>query len=138
MKTSLVYRVASGLLVLFALGHTIGFQQVDPRWGIDSIVGAMRSTHFEVQGFDRTYWDFYAGFGFFVTVLLLFAAALAWQLGGLPRETLAAMPLVTWGFAVAFGVVTALSWTYFFTAPVVSSAVVTVCLVVAAWLASRA
>ena len=62
MKASVIYRIASVLLFLFAVGHTLGFRRVDPRWGVDSIIGALRSTQFHVQGFDRSYWDFYTGF----------------------------------------------------------------------------
>src|SRR5260370_8637436 len=94
MKASLLYRIASVLLILFALGHTLGFQRIDPRWGVDSIIGTLRSTHFDVQGLNRTYWDFYTGFGLFVTVLLVFVALLSWQLEGLPNHTLFPMPIV--------------------------------------------
>ncbi len=38
MKASLFYRIAFVLLILFAVGHTLGFCQVDPRWGPDSAV----------------------------------------------------------------------------------------------------
>jgi hypothetical protein len=69
MKASLLYRIASILLILFALGHTLGFRRVDPRWKLDSIIAALQSTHFEVQGLNRTYWDFYVGFGLFVPVI---------------------------------------------------------------------
>jgi hypothetical protein len=110
MKASLLYRIASVLLILFALGHTLGFRRVDPRWGVDSIIGALRSTHFDVQGLNRTYWDFYTGFGLFVTVLLVFVAVLSWQFGGLPKESLMVMPVVTWGLAACFVLVTFLSW----------------------------
>ncbi len=137
MKASLLYRIASVLLLLFALGHTLGFRHVDPAWGIDSIIGALRSTHFDAQGFNRTYWDFFTGFGIFVTVLLLFIAVLSWQLGGLPKESLAAMPLATWGLAICFVVVTFLSWRYFFMVPVIFSGVTTIFLVLAAWSAGR-
>jgi len=136
MKQSLLYRIASVLLILFAAGHTLGFRRVDPRWKLDSIIAALRSMHFEVQGLNRTYWDFYVGFGFFVTVFLLFAAILAWQLGGLPKEQLAAMPIVSWGFAACFVVVTFLSWKYFFVVPLIFSGIVTLCLILAA-LAAR-
>lgn len=95
MQASLLYRLASVLLILFALGHTLGFGRVDPRWGVDSIIGALRSTHFDVQGLNRTYWDFYTGFRLFVTVLLIFLAILSWQLGRLPKESLLAMPIIT-------------------------------------------
>ena len=132
MKASLLYRTASVLLILFALGHTLGFRRVDPRWRLDSIIAALRSTHFEVQGLNRTYWDFYVGFGLFVTILLLFTAILTWQLGGLPKDHLSDMRLVAWSLAACFVVVTFLSWKYFFVVPVIFSGIVAICLILAA------
>ena len=79
MKASMLYRIAAVLLVLFEAGHTSGFPWSDPKWGVD--IGSMRSTHFYIMGFSRTYWDFYVGFGLFVSVFLLLAVVLAWQLG---------------------------------------------------------
>ena len=137
MKASLLYRIAAILLLLFAVGHTLGFRKIDPKWGVDSLVASMRTIHFDAQGFSRSYWDFYTGFGLFVTIFFLFAAFLAWQLGGLPKESLAQMRGITWAFALCFVAVTVLSWTYFFVAPVVFSSVVTICLVAAAWLSAK-
>ena len=137
MKPVLLYRIASGLLLLFAIGHTLGFRQVDPSWGADSVVGALKSTPFNVQGFTRTYWDFYTGFGLFVTIFLVFAAVLAWQLGNLPQNVLRAMPVVPWALALGFMGVTFLSWRYFFVVPLAFSAVITLCLILAAWVAGR-
>jgi hypothetical protein len=137
LKASVLYRIASVLLLLFAVGHTLGFRQIDPKWGVDSLIASMRTIHFDVQGFSRSYWDFYTGFGLFVTVFLLFAAFLAWQLGGLPAQSLARMRGVAWALALCFAAVTVLSWSYFFTAPVVFSLVVTICLVAAAWLSAK-
>src|SRR2546423_1821387 len=91
MKASIFYRIAAVLLLLFAVGHTLGFRQSDPKWGVDTLIGSMRSIHFNVQGFSRTYWDLFVGAGLFVSVFLLFAAVLAWALGGLPAETFAGM-----------------------------------------------
>ena len=88
MRASLLYRIASGLLVLFAIGHTLGFRRTDPRWGADSVVRSMRATRFNVDGLSRTYWDFFTGFGLFVTVFLLFAAILAWEFGGLAKASI--------------------------------------------------
>jgi hypothetical protein len=137
MKASLLYRIASVLLILFALGHTLGFRRVDPRWKLDSIIAALRSTHFEVQGLNRTYWDFYVGFGLFVTILLLFTAILTWQLGGLPKDHLSEMRGVAWSLAACFVVVTFLSWKYFFIVPVIFSGIVAICLILAALAAGR-
>jgi hypothetical protein len=135
MKAPVLFRIASVLLILFAVGHTLGFRRVDPRWGVDSLVNQLRSTHFNVQGVSRTYWDFFTGFGFFVTILLLFAAIVSWQLGGLPKESLSAMSLTTWGLAICFLIVTFLSYQYFFMVPVIFSGAIAICLILAAWLA---
>jgi len=116
----------------------VGFRRTDPRWGVDSLVGLMKTAHFQVQGMTRSYWDFFSGFGFFVTVLLLFAGILAWQLGGLSTDTLQKLTLVTWTLAFSFVVITFLSWRYFFIAPLVSSALVSLILLLAAWSAGRA
>lgn len=138
MRPSLLYRVASVLLVLFGLGHQLGFRQVDPRWGVDSAIGALKTTQFQVQGVTRTYWDFFSAFGFFVTVFLFFTAILAFQLARLSKDTLGSLSLVTWGFALSFVVITLVTWQYVFLAPLVFSTLVTVCLLLAAWSAARA
>lgn len=137
MKASIFYRVAAVFLMLFAVGHTIGFRESDPAWGVDALLGSMRLIHFNVQGFSRTYWDFFVGIGLCVTVLFLFSAVLAWQLGGLPAETLARMRGTAWAFALCFAAITVLSWRYLFVLPIVLSLVITICLISAAWLSSK-
>jgi len=137
MKASLFYRIAAVLLLLFAVGHTLGFRQSDPSWGVDNLLGVMRSIHFDVQGFSRTYWDLFLAAGFSVGVFYFFAAILAWQLGGLPPETLAAMRGTAWAFAVCFAAITVVSCRYLFILPIVFATVITVCLVAAAWLSAK-
>src|ERR1700674_1514601 len=137
MKASMFYRIAAVLLLLFAAGHTLGFRQSDPSWGVDTLLGSMRSIHFDVQGFSRTYWDFFSAFGLFFSVFLLFSAVLAWQLGGLPAETFARMRRTAWALAICFAAVTALSLKYAFTTPIVFSTMITLCLIAAAWLSAK-
>lgn len=129
LTARVLYRVAAVLILLFDLGHSAGYPWSDPRWGVDLV--AIRSTHFEVLGFSRTYWDFYVGFGLFNSVFLLLAAILAWQLGGLPVETLRVLRVTAWALCLSFAAVTALSVMYFFTIPIVFSSVITVCLLAA-------
>ena len=138
MNPSILYRIASVLLILFGIGHQLGFRSVDPRWGVDSALGALKAAQFQVQGMTRTYWDFFSGFGFFVTILLFFAAILAFQLGGLSKETLRSLGLVRWAFALSFVAITLLTWRYFFIVPLVFSGLVALCLILAAWSAPRA
>jgi hypothetical protein len=137
MKASVFYRIAAVLLLLFAVGHTLGFRQSDPGWGVDSLLVSMRSIHFDVQGFSRTYWDLFEAAGFSVGVLYVFAAILAWQLAGLPAATLARMRATTWSFAVCFAVLTIVSWRFLFIIPIAFSFAITVCLTAAAWLSAK-
>ena len=138
MRSPAFYRVASVLLLLFAVGHTVGFQQSDPAWGVGAVLGSMQSSQFTIQGFTRTYWDFFLGAGFTVGALYLFAAVLAWQLGGLPVATLASMRATTWSFAACFVAIMVLSWRYLFWIPIVMSGVIAACLAAAAWSAGSA
>jgi len=137
MKASVLYRIAAVLLLLFAVGHTVGFRQSDPTWGVDALLGSMRSIHFNVQGFNRTYWDLFLAAGFSVGVFYLFAAILAWQLSGLPASTLAPMRATGWAFALCFAALTVVSWRYLFIIPVAFSIAITVCLTAAAWLSGK-
>jgi hypothetical protein len=137
MKASIFYRVAAALLLLFAVGHTLGFRQSDPSWGVDSLLSSMRSIHFDVQGFHRTYWDLFVGAGLAVGVFYLFSAVFAWLLGGLPAETLEQMRGIPWAFALCFAAITVVTWRYLFVVPIVFSVVITVCLISAAWLSSK-
>jgi hypothetical protein len=138
MKASMFYRIAAVLLLLFAVAHTLGFRQSDPQWGVGALLDSMRSIHFDLQGFNRTYWDLFEAAGFSVGVFYLFAAVLAWQLGGLPAGTLALMRDTTWAFALCFAAITVVSWRYLFIIPIAFSIVITVCLTAAAWLVSIA
>lgn len=97
----------------------------------------MRSIHFDVQGFNRTYWDLFVAAGFSVGVFYLFAAILAWQLGGLPAATLALMRGTAWAFALCFAAITVVSWRYLFIIPIAFSIVITSCLTAAAWLSAK-
>jgi hypothetical protein len=137
VKAPILYRIASVLLLLFAAGHTFGFRQNNPEWGADAVLSLMRSVHFDAQGFSRTYWDFFSAFGLFFSVFLLFAAVFAWLLGGLPAETLVRTRSIAWSLAICFVAVTALSWGYTFTTPIVFSTLITVCLIAAAWRSAK-
>ena len=136
MSASILYRVAAVCLLLFAVAHTVGFQQSDPSWGIDALRGSMRAIHFDAQGFNRTYWDFFVGAGLTVGVLYLFLAVLAWQLSVLPADSRAHLRVLAWAFAACFAGVTILSWRYLFVIPIVFSLVITLCLTAAAWRSS--
>jgi hypothetical protein len=138
MTASWLYRIAAILLVLFAAGHTLGFRQNVPEWRAGQVIGAMQSTHFDAQGFNRSYWDFFSAFGLLFSVFLLFAAVLAWQLSRIPAGTFGPfMRQTAWTLALSFVVVTILNWRFAFTTPIVFSTLVTIFLVGAAWLSAK-
>jgi hypothetical protein len=97
----------------------------------------MRSIHFDMGGFNRTYWDLFVAAGFCVGVFYLFAAILAWQLGGLPAATLALMRGTAWAFALSFAAITVVSLKYLFVIPIAFSIAITVCLTAAAWMSGK-
>ena len=134
MRASTIYRIVAVLLVLHTAGHTIGFNHVDPAWGVDAPIAALKSIHFTAAGTaDRTYWGFYMGFGYFCSILLLLSAALAWQLGRLSSATLRSLQFLSWSFATAFILATCVTWIYFFAAPLVFDSLIALGLVAAAW-----
>lgn len=138
MKPSLYFRIASVLTVLFACGHTLGFRQTDPQWGVDATVTSMKSVRFLIQGFNRSYWDFFVGFGLFVAVFLVFAAVIAWQLARMSGPALGSMRVSAWALTLCFAVIAILSWRYFFIVPLAFSVVIFACLLAGTLMSQRA
>lgn len=134
-EPSLFYRIASILLILFDLGHTLGFRQADPKWGIDSLIQSMRSVHFNAIGSERTYWDLFVGFGLFVTALMVLASVIAGQLGSFQRQRLRVC-------ALARGIRSLLASSLFLSClfllvQVIFSIAILVCPTLAAWLSGN-
>ena len=135
MNATLLYRIASILLILFAAGHTTGFLTFKPPTaeGI-AVRDAMQNVQFKVGSRTYTYDRFYKGFGLFCTAYLLFAAFLAWQLGAMARTNPQAIVSLAWVF---FGLQVAgivLSKMYFIPPPVIFSTLISICTGWAAWL----
>ena len=86
--STILYRVAAVLFVLFAAGHTFGFLKFKPTTpdGI-AVRDSMKSVHFRVESGDYSYGGFYDGFGWYISAYMLFSAFLAWQLGNLAASS---------------------------------------------------
>jgi hypothetical protein len=138
MKAIWLYRTASAVLILFAIGHTIGFLKFKPTTSEGMAVReAMYNVHFPVSGSNLTYGQFYNGFGLFATAYLLFSAYLAWYLGGLAATNPRAIGALGWVFFALQVASLVLSWIYFLSPPVVLSALAAICTGWAAWLVTR-
>jgi hypothetical protein len=137
MSATLLYRIACVLLLLFAVGHTLGFLRFRPQSPEGRAVReAMESVTFDFKGRSYSYGNFYRGFGLFVTAYLLFSAFLAWYLGGVAARTPGAIGTLAWAFVVVQVACLALSVRYFFLVPALLSGVIAACLAWAAWLVS--
>ena len=135
MTPTLLYRIASGLLVLFAAGHTFGFLKFKAQTTeVEAVRKGMEEVSFKVGGKAYTYGGFYRGFGLYITVYLLFSAYLACHLGTMAQHAPAAIGLLGWMFCAVQLAGLVLSWKYFFPITAVFSALVAVLTGWAAWL----
>lgn len=96
------------------------------------MVEAMKSHSFVFQGFTRSYWDFYLGYGLFAAINSLIEAGLFWQLALLVAKGAASQVGVIIGlFILANLCYLILSWKYFFITPMIFDIAIIVSLVVA-------
>lgn len=133
MKPHILLRIAAVLAALFAAGHTAGAPWTPAKGMLETaLVNSMKSLHFDVMGSQRTYFDFYFGFGVAIAVYLFTLAIVLWQVAELSKvDAKPLRPIMATLFVsyVGGGVVTAM---YFFAPPLALSAAV--CLFIAlAW-----
>jgi hypothetical protein len=129
MKAAWLYRIASALFVLFALGHTFGFLSFKPPTAEGLAVrDAMNDVHFQIGGASLSYGNFYVGFGLFVSTYLFFSAFLAWHLGRLADRLPQAIGALGWIFFAAQLASLALCYVYFAAPQTVFSGLVAGCL----------
>jgi hypothetical protein len=127
-------RVAAIVALLQFMGHTLLLLSYTPKHGPEevAVVEAMKSHSFVFQGFTRSYWDFYLGYGLFAAINSLIEAVLFWQLALLVAKKAASQVGVIVGlFIFANLCYLILSWTYFFITPMIFDIAIAVCLVAA-------
>ena len=137
MTTTLWLRVSAIIMLVFTLGHTLGGLGHWSPMGENAVLEAMRTVRFDAMGASRTYFDFYMGFGWMLSVTMLMEAILLWLLAGLARSDAALVrPMVS---VIALSAVAGaiLSWRFLFPVPALFSLVLVVCLAMAL-VASRA
>ena len=134
MKPALFLRIASGVTLLHCVLHTIGGVFVSPSHGAEEIavIETMKSHRFDMMGSMRSYWDFFLGYGLFVTIVLLVLSIFFWQLASLAKTNPAWMRPILAVFCFNFIAMAIVSWRYFFIAPAIAELLIAVCLLVAA------
>jgi hypothetical protein len=120
------YRVAAGLLVVFATMHTLGGLFGPHRFGAEpeAVFSAMKAVQFQTRGATCSWYGFWMGFGLVTTVFLLVSAAVAWHLGGMDPGDRRKVAPIGWALFAGQVAMAALSWAYFFPPPGVTATLV--------------
>ena len=131
MSAPLWLRLAAAVAALYALGHTLGHPWTAPHdLMAQGVTVAMQGVHFDAAGHSRSYWEFYQGFGFAISVLLALQAALLWQLATLARNgqdyRIAAL-----AHLIAFLGLAAIAYRYLFALPLWLALTIAACLAAA-------
>jgi hypothetical protein len=127
VKAATWLRLLAAIMMFFTVGHTIGVLNPPAEGAAGQALDVMRRERFPIMGFERSYWDFYRGFGFFVSLEFLLFAVIAYQLSVMSRRSpRAALPLMV-TLEIGCAVTALLSWMYFFAAPMVTSLAAVVC-----------
>jgi hypothetical protein len=138
MKPSIWLRVAAILTLIHAVLHTVGGMFGSPRNTLQAAArSVVQSLHFDAFGSNRSYWDFYFGFGLATSVTLFLLTALLWQLASLVKtDPSKARPFLAMLF-ITFIALAVISWIYFFAPPFVFEIVIAVCIGAAFVLAGK-
>ncbi len=128
MNTARLLRIASGVSFLFAAGHTLGAREAWSPMGETAVLNAMRTVRFDVMGVNRTYLDFYRGFGFTLSVFLLLQGILLWQLATLAKNASLQVKGMVASFGLASLVCAIISWEFILPIPAIFAAALTACL----------
>jgi hypothetical protein len=126
-------RIASVLTLIHCVLHTIGGVFGKPTHGTEQIavIATMKGHSFDMMGSMRSYWDFFFGYGLFVTINLLIQGILFWQLGSFVKTSPALVRSIALLFVVNYAVMSAIAFRYFFIAPGIIEALIAVCLAAA-------
>jgi len=124
MSTVLWLRAAACVTALLAAGHLLG----NP-WAPATNAEGQRLI--DAMGFNRSYLDFYKGFGWMLGVYLLGHAALFWQLAGLAKVSQANLRPLVAVLCVEYCLVAAVGAKFLFWVPLGMSTTIAALLLVA-------
>ena len=131
MTTAVLLRAASVVSMVFAIGHSLGgLKRWSPIGETDMLI-AMRMYRFDTMGVNRSYLDFYLGFGWSLAVAMLLQSVLLWQLAALARANPAPVRPMIAAFAIATLASTIIAWQFILPVPVLFSAALLVVLAMA-------
>jgi hypothetical protein len=135
MKLVNVLRISAVISLLFAAGHTLGGRSSWSPIGETDTLRAMRTFHMSVAGVSRSYYDFYVGFGWSLSVYMLLQAVLLWLLSRLAKKYPDQVRPFIAALLIASVAGVVITWHFIFPIPAAFSLVLTALLGVAYYLA---
>ncbi len=136
MSTTLLLRIAAVISLLFTAGHTMGGLKKWSPMGDNPVLKAMTDVRFETMGVNRSYLDFFMGFGWSISVAMLLQTILLWQLAALARTDAANVRPMIAVFALAQLASGIIAWRFIFPMPAMFCFVL-VAVLVAAFMVAR-
>jgi hypothetical protein len=131
MTTTLLLRIASVISLIFAAGHTMGGLRKWSPMGDNAVFRAMTDVRFDTMGANRSYLDFFMGFGWSLSVFMLMQTILLWQLASLARTDPARLRPMIAVIALATVASGVIAWRFIFPLPAVFSGVLALALALA-------
>jgi hypothetical protein len=138
MKTTLWLRIGSVISLLFTVGHTMGGLKRWSPMGDNEVLRQMTVVRFDTMGASRTYLDFFMGFGWSISIMMLMQTVLLWQLARLAGTNSAAVRPMIVVFALATLASGVIAWRFIFPVPALFSVALLIVLAVAYVAASPA
>jgi hypothetical protein len=130
MSFKIAVWVATAIAALQYTVHTVLFLSMKPQHGEEEVqvISAMQAHRFNFGGFERSYWDFYYGYGVIAILLGAVEIGILWQvvkLAAVDTSAGARIILVLLFLNLGHALI---AWNYFFLAPLAFDLAVAACL----------
>jgi len=135
MTTTLLLRIASVISLVFTAGHSLGGLRKWSPMGQNDVLSAMTAVRFDTMGANRSYLDFFMGFGWSISVAMLLQTILLWQLAALAEPDPARVRPMIAAFTIATLVSGVIGWRFIFPVPALFSGALAIVLAAAYWVA---
>jgi hypothetical protein len=131
MTTTLLLRIASIISLVFTAGHTLGGLKKWSPMGDNEVLKAMSAVRFDTMGANRSYLDFFMGFGWSISVAMLLQTVLLWQLASLALTDSGRIRPMIAVFALATLASGLIAWRFIFPMPALFSSALVIVLAAA-------
>ena len=131
MTAAVFLRIASIVSLLFTIGHTLGGRKQWSPMGNNDVLNAMATVRFDTMGANRSYLDFFMGFGWSISIAMLLQTIVLWQLASLARTDAAGVRPMIAVFTLATVASGIIAWRFIFPLPALFSAALVIPLVAA-------